>query len=206
MVNCNGVTLNAQGAPLAEVITAVGREAGIRVVIDGSLDENVSLRLADVALVQTLRRLTRNLNCAFFYEGPQVRSLFVYQRITDDMPSPDGNAIKALLADLFHPDPQERERSVEKIAARTADETVVRDLTEFLINDPELVPKASAMAALGDFADPLVKIGVVRALGQIGGPKAMTYLQKALEDDDTDVRLVAAQTLSWLNRPIVPAP
>jgi hypothetical protein len=67
------LSVDLQGADLGEVLTQVGRQAGIRIAAGPSAGKRVSARFADVELEEGLRRLLRlaSLNHVFLYApGP----------------------------------------------------------------------------------------------------------------------------------------
>jgi hypothetical protein len=67
------LSVDLQGADLAEVLTEVGRQAGIRIAAGPSAGKRVSARFAEVGLEDGLRRLLRlaSLNHIFLYApGP----------------------------------------------------------------------------------------------------------------------------------------
>jgi hypothetical protein len=64
-----GMTVNVHEVPLADVLEAIGRHAGILIVLGGTLDTLVSETLIDIPLDQGIRRLSRGHSVVFIYAG-----------------------------------------------------------------------------------------------------------------------------------------
>jgi HEAT repeat protein len=64
------VNLTARQAPLAEVLTAIGRQAGLTVVLRGEFNTPVTETLVDVPLDAAIRRLTRWHSIVLIFDSP----------------------------------------------------------------------------------------------------------------------------------------
>jgi hypothetical protein len=66
-VKSSRVTLNARGAALADVLAAIGRQAGVKVVLRDALTTLVTATLVNVPLEEAFRRLGRWHSIVFIY-------------------------------------------------------------------------------------------------------------------------------------------
>jgi hypothetical protein len=69
-VRSSRVTLNARGAALADVLAAIGRQAGVKVVLRDALTTLVTATLVNVPLEEAFRRLGRWHSIVFIYARP----------------------------------------------------------------------------------------------------------------------------------------
>jgi hypothetical protein len=68
-VQSDRLSVRAQEAPLVEVLEAIGRHAGVLMVLGGTLDTLVTETLIDVPLDEGIRRLSRWHSVVFIYAG-----------------------------------------------------------------------------------------------------------------------------------------
>lgn len=66
-VKSTRVTLNTRGAALADVLAAIGRQAGVKVVLRDALTTLVTATLVNVPLEEAFRRLGRWHSIVFIY-------------------------------------------------------------------------------------------------------------------------------------------
>ena len=64
------VTLNTRGAALADVLAAIGRQAGVKVVLRDALTTLVTANLVNVPLEDAFRQLGRWHSVVFIYARP----------------------------------------------------------------------------------------------------------------------------------------
>jgi hypothetical protein len=69
-VTSSRVSLTAHEAPLGEVLTAIGQQAGVKIVLTEDLDTPVTETLVDVPLDAAIQQLTRWHSVLFIYEEP----------------------------------------------------------------------------------------------------------------------------------------
>lgn len=67
-VKSGRVSLDARGAALADVLAAIGRQAGVKVVLRDALTTLVTARLVNVPLEEAFSRLGRWHSIAFIYD------------------------------------------------------------------------------------------------------------------------------------------
>jgi hypothetical protein len=67
-VKSGRVSLDARGAALADVLAAMGRQAGVKVVLRDALTTLVTARLVNVPLEEAFSRLGRWHSIAFIYD------------------------------------------------------------------------------------------------------------------------------------------
>lgn len=96
--------------------------------------------------------------------------------LSDEMKYRDAGHLQTLIAALAHDDPVDRHRARETLVA--IGRSAVKPLTELLSD-----------------ARPHVRWEAAKALGPIGDPAAASALVNALEDNDGDVRWLAAAGL-----------
>jgi hypothetical protein len=83
-VDQGALTVDLQEAPIQEVLTAIGQEAGLRVRMSTTANRTVSARFAAMPLDQGLRRLLRvaSLSYALLYtQGPTATAILQEVRV-----------------------------------------------------------------------------------------------------------------------------
>jgi HEAT repeats len=73
-VKSSRVSLSARGAPLADVLGAIGRQAGVKVVLRDALSTSVTATLINVPIEEAIRRLGRWHSIVLIYDQPTDRA------------------------------------------------------------------------------------------------------------------------------------
>jgi HEAT repeats len=63
------ITLSARDVPLADVLTAIGRQTGVKILLQGDLSALVTEMFVNVPLDEGIRRLSRGHSVVFIYAG-----------------------------------------------------------------------------------------------------------------------------------------
>ena len=172
------VTVNAQDAELADVLSELGVRAEFEVRISGALGR-VTATFTAISVEQALKRLVRDHELMLIYHAP-----------------PGGSVLPRLIqADVFA-----STRSASRVRAETAlaGRQRVRLLAEIerLTRSRKVergIPRLVDL--LGTAPDSVVRARAAMALGGLSGPLSQGALAKALGDSAPDVRVQAARSL-----------
>ena len=228
------LTVKVRNIPLKRVLEEIAGQTEIKLVFDGQADAMLSADISDIPLEKGLRRLIRDMNYAFIYGSEEtksgrseIREIIIYPEAEESplkairpppmstppmsMPpemrppeKPEEAPPEALLDALRDERPEVREEAVHRLSRFGKDERVVKHLAETLLFYDEKV-KAGEEKTPGDPRERSVKMSIVKTLGEIGGEEAIHTLQRALKDEDEDVRRAAAESLERLRgKPDVP--
>ena len=91
------VSVTAHGAALADVLTAIGERARLRVVLDGDLTAPVTQRLDNVPIDEAVRRLTRGHSLVLVYSGgadPANGVALTEIWVSSSLPAPASNGMQ----------------------------------------------------------------------------------------------------------------
>jgi hypothetical protein len=199
------LTLRVRNMALSDILTGIGHQAGIEVHFYRPVDERLSITLDNVPVDRAIRLLTRPFNRALVYaetgetgHRARIQAVFIFSgRGATAAHRRHANEGMLLLRDLREGDARARDRAVELLGARVPQEAVLmRGLTEIMLDETDHAVWSRAVLVLGHFRDKRIKLGVIRALGQIGGPEVVAPLENALEDGDEDIRAAAAEVLA----------
>ena len=207
VVRGDRLTVRVTDAPLHAVLRTLERQSGIRIPVDPTMAERISVAFEDLALEEGVRRLVGSRPAVFVYEAaeggaPRLVEVLLYgagrSRLQEAASAPaptepaeagptlaDGEAdVGALLEVLKRdPDPDAREdalaalQHVEAVPAGPLAETALRD------SDPMIRRKALKVLGEHDGVDPRTKAAVGRA---------------ARGDPDEEVREAAGELLERL--------
>jgi hypothetical protein len=204
------LTVRASGVPLRQVLAAISRQAGVRILMDQPGEEPVTVALSGVPLDEGLRRLIGPRDFAFVYSGaspPRLAEIRVYSRA-----GTDGAARSS--GDVWPPGASEpgaaaRQRTI--IALQSQGAGAVESLAQMLQDDEsEAVREAAARAlartrteiaipplarALREDARQQVRVAAAEALGALGSERAVPALVGALRDGEPAVRVTAVEAL-----------
>jgi HEAT repeats len=217
------ITLHADGAPLAEVLRAIGEAGGFRVVLRGDFASPVRESFADQPLEDAIRRLVEGHSVVMLHEGsgaaPGEAALAELRVIENpaqtavvDATSADSGRDKGDVArdDGADEPPIDREafRLAHLDAAPPTREEILLDLA-----DPDQAARVAAVPKVGSLApgaaigilsgvfaeegDPLVRSRAVAALARLEAPDARGLLRaQALGDDGPGLRMQALNALA----------
>ncbi len=199
------LSVRAIDVPLAELLRAIGAQAGFQVIVKGDLSPPVTWSFADVPVAEALRRLLQNANSVLIHApapgggaGPLVElrvwpgrgdaaesAAKVARTIRTNKGKPAGRT------PLVSPDDRrdDRLRAVRRLANRP-NASAGKDLALLLSEDE----------------DPLIRRIAAIALGKLRLPEAKAALKEALSDEDTQVRRRAIQGLgkTWGKEAVEP--
>lgn len=186
----NGLlTLDARGAPLGEVIRAIGEESGFKTAIEGVVDTPVERSLVAIPLETGLRYLLDDVPHVMFYPLPkdgessrQLREIRLYGREPETAQLPPFASESDAVMPPISAEPGARMRAIRE-SARSTDQGAISSLGRVLHEDDD--PGMRGLAA--------------RELGEIGGDSALPALQSALEDTEESVRIRAIRALAQID-------
>ena len=220
-VNGGDVTVDVHDAPLAQVLRAIGEQAGIEVTIFGDLSTPVTQDFAAVPLEEGIRRLTRGHSLAVTYADDEssgsrvLRGIWVMSNPSTAVAAEASNDAPEVGASHGR-GPEDDSGWIGGIQAlaEEADRggaAAVRRLTNLGASEPSAVVREQAVAALGRLAgaeiepaltaaladaDASVRVRAVRGLRGTGTETAVASLARASTDDaDPQVRLAALSAL-----------
>jgi HEAT repeats len=223
VVTSGRLTLQAEGAPLAEVLRAIGAAGAFEVVLRGAFATPVSEAFADRPLEDAIRDLAEGHSMVVRHGDPDPESgatelaeirvmenpdLAASEDATVKEPAQDG-ADADLEDDADHP---LTAREAFRLAHRGVPPPTREDIL-IELGDPDQAKRVAAVPKVGSlrpgaatdvlagvFAaedDPLVRSRAVAALTRLGGPGARMLLrERALGDDDPELRIQALNALA----------
>jgi hypothetical protein len=223
------LTLRADGAPLAEVLRAIGRAGGFEVALRGTLAAPVSASFADRPLEDAIRGLVAG-HSLVVRRDPAAAAAALTEILVIENPAVAGS-------DHATPDARPEPEVAPDDAAEAAAEDAAGELMDreafrlantgtppptredilFELDDPDqsarvaAVPKVGALApraavnvlagVLAAEEDPLVRSRAVAALTRLDAPGARGLLRaRALDDDDPGLRMQALNALAASSR------
>jgi hypothetical protein len=216
------LTLRADGAPLADVLRAIGAVGDLKVVLRGGFRAPVRESFADRLLEDALRELLAGHSVVLRHDHPapavgaaalaEIRVIENPALAASEAAAADEPASKA--ADAAADDAGEE--PVDREAFRLANLGVAPPTREgilFELEDPDQAARVAAVPKIGSlrpraaldilagvFAeedDPLVRSRAVAALTRLGGPGARGLLRaRALADADAELRMQALNALA----------
>jgi hypothetical protein len=184
------LTLHANGAPLAEVLRAIGEAGAFEVVLRGGFAAPVRDSFAEQPLVDALRRLVAGHSVVIVHEAPDPASgaaalrriAVIESRSAVDAESAPPPAASAADPEVGAADPPARTRAAPKVGSpawRAAIETAAHALASHDAN---------------------ARSRAVAALTRLDGPEARRLLrERALADDHVEVRMQAVAALASAN-------
>ncbi len=189
------LTVHATDMPLAELLRAIGAQAGFRVTIEGDLRDPVTWSLTEAPVDKALRRLLQNTSSVLIYApardggtGPLVEVIALGTKadaaprtaqIARTIPARKTEASRGTPVVSLTDDREDRLRAVRRLA-----------------NKPDAAASKDLALLLSEDEDPLIRRIAAIALGKIGGARAEAALTAALEDEDALVRGRAVQALA----------
>ena len=217
------LTVRPQGAPLADVLRAIGAAGGFEVILRGPLTEPVDEDIARVPLEEAVRALVGSHGLMVLRAAPsadQTQGDVVEIRVRarggataqDLAPSDPGQAAaQEGVAWQEEIDPAERREAYRQAVGDYVPPT--REELTLALSAPATedrivaVPKVGMLApgeavavledALSEDQDALVRSRAVAALTRLEGPAAGRLLrQRALEDADPDLRSQAINAIA----------
>ncbi|GAB4270839.1 MAG: hypothetical protein Kow0092_25360 [Deferrisomatales bacterium] len=189
------LSVDVAGAPVGEVLAALGRAGGFRTAAVGPLDAAVEARFTDLPLVEGIHRLFSGHSVAIVYRGPPSGSHAGFSPAVDEVwllesEKPEGGPAVAAA------EPVERAVPTSPVARA--------DGTDMLERTPGLAQAVTAGVLgrlLAGEPDPEGRKQLVGVLGRLGGEAAAEVLAGALGDPDPDVRRVAVESLGNSDNP-----
>jgi hypothetical protein len=198
----NRLTVKAKDIPLERVLGEIANQTLIEIVLYGPAGELVSADFSDLPLEKGLKRLTHNCNHVLIYKPGrantaklEIKAMLIFskdrERSRESLestvivpqeraPQELGEAsLDSVAQALQHKDAEVRENAVDRLA-ELKDERAAMLLGEVLLSDRDSDVRESAAEALGD----------------LGGPKAVEPLIRALKDKDAGVRESAVESLA----------
>jgi hypothetical protein len=220
-VDSGRLTVRVREAPLAEVLEAVGRQAGVTIALRGNLDALVTETLVDVPVDEGIRRLTRWQSVVLVYAEPAdgreyVELTEVWVAAAASGPRENGVRAPGVRSDDLRGDtPPSVDRS--RLGAREQGSNAVSDRRQLATTDPSPTvrqrvlqnlarqPGVDAVKELREAAirdpEPLVRQAAIRALARIKSAEAGDALRLMLSDSDPNIRELASHVLArWQHR------
>ncbi len=189
------LSVNLRDAPLADVLQAIGEQAGFRVIIKGDLSAPVTWSFTQAPVDKALRRLLQNTSSVLIYApsrdggiGPLVEVIVLETKA-------DAAARTAQIARMI---PAKRTGGSRKTAVVSLNDDREDRLraVQRLANKPDAAATKDLALLLSEDEDPMIRRIAAIALGKIGGARAEAALTGALEDEDSLVRGRAIQALA----------
>ena len=194
----NGLlTVNLRDAPLADVLLAIGEQAGFRVLVRGDAKTTVTRSFSDVPLARGVQRLLEHASSWLMsHDGDALVKVRLYiwtVSLTDDHDTrlqfvrkiarqPHASATEGLILLVTG----DRDPLIRRIAAIALGK--VKGERSYL-----------ALASLAEDEDSSVRRWAIQGLGMIGGEQAVRTVGGALlEDPDPSIRRSAARTLATM--------
>jgi hypothetical protein len=211
-VTASRISLIAREAPLANVLTEIARQSGVKLVLAGDLNTPVTETLANVPLDDAIQRLSRWHSVVLIYTSPQDRRVdpvlieawvtasFSAAAHNDQpaapgqrtgvptyVPAPEGvsRTTPEATSPLQHRNPAVRIQGIQALVREQGDSVSVEALRDFATRDPA----------------PGVRLAAIRGLSSLNSPAAGLALEATLEDQDAAIRAAANSALGrWRHR------
>lgn len=218
------LTLNADGATLADVLRAIGEEGAFRMVLRGRLDAPVRDSFADQPLVDAVRRLVAGHSLVIIHgnsasEGGASGGLAEIQVIARPDPSAPTTTTNAQQA--LRPTPVEwtydtdgmlRDREDFRQAAPSLAAPRTREEILFALGQADPAARMAAIPLVGGLrpheagmilsdvldqeTEPLVRSRSIAALTKLGRAGLTPLLREALSEEDASLRMQALNALA----------
>lgn len=185
------LTMKARNMPLRDILQQIANQAEVEIVVQGSAEQAVSADFSRTALEEALRRLTQDFNSVFLYGPKRMKKALLYAKnapaggkaeVQQEIFRP-GGAVAAAPS----PAPSLSKDSPGRQAAPPLPE-----------EDDEAEPESLAELMKSD--DPALReeaVGMLADLEEGGGISQLAEM--LLHDEDSSVRLLAAEVLSGLD-------
>lgn len=209
-VTSSRMSLSAREAPLADVLAAIGRQAGVTMVLRGDLNFPVTETLVNVPVDEGIRRLSRWQSVVLIYgrsTDSVTRPVLSEVWVTSSHPAlagADPGSNRAVARRVSSDDvraparpPTEPERWAQTlIAFNSANAETRREQIEALVRAQG---ESAVVAALRDAATrdpaPRVRRAAIQLLASMGSPAALDAVRATLTDPDPGVRSEARTAL-----------
>jgi hypothetical protein len=212
-VTSGRLSVRVHEARLADVLEAVGRQAGVRVMLRGDVAAPITETFVDVALEEGIRRLSRSHSVVLVYDpSPPAGTGAVLGEIWVTASSPDGLG-RAELTTRSTPRTDTAPRPLmgpteglarNLIAWKDANPETRREQIKRLVQEHGA---AAAVAALRETATrdsaPGVRRAAIQVLAIFGSPDAIDAVRATLHDANPGVRSEAQTALRRQSRPPV---
>jgi hypothetical protein len=166
------LTVDVRDVSLKELLQEVARQGGLTIMMDGSIDERMTVRFDKLPVDDGLRRILRDQNFVLKYAQRAIEeSQWARPRIME----------VRILA---------RSDDTAPIQTSRVDDVQSRD------PGPEVAPERSQPGAALGSEGRRARKKAAEALGESGGPEAIGPLRLALEDRDNGVREAAVSALA----------
>lgn len=221
VVHGETVTVRALDVPVKDVIQEIARRSGVRIQVEGRLDERVTLALERVPLPEAWRRILGNRNFAMHIVDPLGARPAALWVLAKGSPAAAGSGSLASsrglaeTAPLSDRDPKVRRDAVyDLIAGRGAEAS--EQLTGAALFDDAPSVREAALLGLAEIAgvaaipvveralvdpDRTVRAAAIEAAADIGGDDAARALAFALHDEDPVLREQAVYALGEIGGP-----
>lgn len=214
------LTLEADDAPLADVLRRLADQDGVKVIGRPSADVRISARLERVPLDEALKRLLRDVPYIASYEARPNSRVLVEIRFLGagaDAATATGGGAPARSTDWVARAATSPERSARVRAIQMLQRQRTREATETLIglmrDDHDAVVRERAAAALAEMGagrevvgaltvalsdgEPFVRVQAVRGVARVEGEAAAdTLIRMANGDPSPPVRRAAIEALA----------
>lgn len=214
VVVASRISLTAHDAPLADVLTAIGREAGITVVLKGDVASPVTETVVNAPLDEVVRRLTRGHSVVLVYDSAPDRPDAVVltevrvrgvasDRVTvasqnrRETTAPSYSRHQLLLRSVRH-ELSESRRPELTAALRGAAPGNATKIVETLLERGAPVVKILRTTAMTD-PDREVRRGAIRVLASLESHDAVEAVRATTGDADPMVRSEAITALRRLD-------
>jgi HEAT repeats len=204
------VSLVARQAPLADVLGAIGRQAGVKVVLRDALGTSVTATLVNIPLEEAIQRLGRWHSIVLIYDrSTEKEDGSVLTEVWVRNPYPDEPAARARQAEpgaagVVRDDRQREARPLTEpqrwaqtllVSKEAGPETQRRQL-EALVRAHGEYPVIVALREVATRApSPRARRAAIQALGLIGSPDAIEAIRATLADSHPGVRSDAQAAL-----------
>ena len=189
------LTLDARDAPLAEIMRAIGNQAGFEIIMTDDVDTSVTMTITDLSVAEALDRLLEGFDWVVVHDRQQdgttdraIDKVLVFESTSEVIGTmaaigePNGSAgtaESAMTGDAQQLDSRTRGRDLLRLVNSGATPEVLATLGEALQADDDAWVRGRAAAALGALRD----------------ERAVSDLAWALGDESASVRMEATQAL-----------
>jgi HEAT repeats len=206
-VESSRVSLVARDAPLADVLAAIGRQAGVKVVLRDALRTSVTATLVNVPLEEAIRRLSRWHSLALIYDrstgslnGSVLSEVWLRSPYPDVAGGRHGRSEAAGPASSSDCRAESRpetepERLARKLVALKDPKTRTRHLQDLLLahGEPAIVAALRGLATHDPASE--VRRAAVELLASRGSLDAIEAIRATLADPHPEVREEAQSAL-----------